>query len=241
MPDNKIRAVIFDMDGTLLNTLPDIARSINSALTQHGFPSQPDESYRQIVGSGMRTSVMRAIQAGGSTNPGGESPQVVSDPPSEPVTDQLIDRMVLEVNAAYAAAPAARTTFYDGVRELLNSIAERELPMSILSNKPDVLVQQIVRELLGDWDFRRILGQKDGHPTKPDPATALETAAAMKVGPADVLFLGDSDIDMITSLRAGMFATGAAWGFRDAAELWAAGAMAVVNHPSEVVSLVNGE
>ena len=240
MPARKIGAVIFDLDGTLLNTLPDIAHSINWALQLHGFPPHPDDSYRLMVGSGMRISVRRAIETGRAAIRGGESPRLDQDAGVEPVTDELIDRMVAEVNAAYAAAPAGRTTFYDGIQLLLNTIVDRGIPMAVLSNKPDQLVQPIATELLGTWEFHRILGQQDGCAKKPDPATALEIAAAMKVEPARVLFLGDSDIDMITARRAGMFATGASWGFRDADELWATGALAVVSHPSEVVSLLNG-
>ena len=227
MPDNKICAVIFDMDGTLLNTLADIAHSINSALQRHGFPTHPADAYRMMVGSGMRPSVERAIEAGG-----GES--------NEEVTDQLIDRMVAEVNSAYAADPVSRTGFYDGIAGLLTSLADRGIPMAVLSNKPDILVQLIAREFFSQWNFRGILGVREGFPKKPDPTIALEFAGRMEADRAEVLFLGDSDIDMLTARRAGMLAVGALWGFRDADELWTAGAQEVVNHPEEILSLVNG-
>jgi len=227
MPDNKIHAVIFDMDGTLLNTLADIAHSINSILQQHGFSPHPPDSYRMMVGSGLRLAVARAIEAGSGQH--GEEP-----------AGELIDLMAEEVGAAYAADPASRTSFYDGIAGLLTSLADRGTPMSILSNKPDGLVQLIEREFLSQWSFRGILGARDGSPKKPDPTTALELANRMGADPAEVLFLGDSGIDMMTARQAGMLAVGALWGFRGADELWSAGAVAVVNHPEEILSLVNG-
>ena len=232
MPDNKIRAVIFDMDGTLLNTLADIAHSINSALQRHGFQTHAADSYRMMVGFGLRRSVARAIEAGKPLAADGET--------GEEVTEELLDLMAAEAQTAYAADPVSRTGFYDGMAGLLTSLADRGIPMAVLSNKPDRLVQLIAQEFLSQWNFRGILGARDGSPRKPDPTTALEVAGEMEAEPTEVLFLGDSDIDMITARRAGMLAVGALWGFRDAEELWAAGAQTVVNHPEEVLSLVNG-
>lgn len=232
MPDNKTCAVIFDMDGTLLNTLADIAHSINSALQRHGFPTHPTDSYRMMVGFGLRQSVARAIEAG--------KPLASDSEAGEEVTKELLDLMAVEAQTAYAADPVSRTGFYDGMAGLLTSLADRGVPMAVLSNKPDRLVQLIGQEFLGQWNFRGILGARDGSPRKPDPTTALQLAEKMEAKPAEVLFLGDSDIDMITAGRAGMLAVGALWGFRDADELWAAGAQTVVNHPEEILSIVNG-
>lgn len=225
MPENKIRAVIFDMDGTLLNTLADIAHSINCVLQLHGYQAHPVDSYRVIVGSGLRLTVERAIAASET---------------SEQATGELIDLMVGEVQSAYAADPVSRTRFYDGMEAVLTALADRGIPMAVLSNKPDELVHLVAHEFLTRWNFREILGQREGSPKKPDPTTALELAEHLETEPAEILFLGDSDIDMITARRADMLAVGALWGFRDADELWTAGAQEVVNHPEEILLLVNG-
>ncbi|MEE8441428.1 MAG: HAD family hydrolase [Spirochaetia bacterium] len=227
MSDTKIRAVMFDMDGTLLNTLADIANSINSILQQHGFSTHRADSYRLMVGAGLRLTVEQAIEAGEGENNG-------------QVTDQLIDLMVAEVQTAYAADPTSRTRLYDGIAGMLTALEDRGIPMAVLSNKPDGLVQLVAREFLGPWNFRRILGARDGSPKKPDPTTALGLAGHLETHPTDILLLGDSEIDMMTARRAGMLAVGALWGFRDADELWSTGARVVVTHPEEVLSLVNG-
>ena len=239
MPANRIRAVIFDLDGTLLNTLPDIAYSINHALGQRGFATHPDDSYRTMVGSGMRVSVTRALEAAGIA-PGRIGSPTPDDAPVGPaVAPELIESIVADVNETYAADPVSRTTYYDGIRDLLGTLASRGVPMAVLSNKPDLLVQAIAREYLAEWGFARVLGQRDELPSKPDPQTALEIAREMKVSPDQVIFVGDSDIDMETAHRAGMVAVGAAWGFRGAAELRSAGARIIVGHPSEILSLVS--
>lgn len=236
MPDNQIRAVIFDMDGTLLDTLADIAHSINSTLGRHGFPPQPVAAYRKMVGSGMRQSVLRALGLDDAQQ-FGTQPSISGGSP--PVSDDLVAEMVGEVNDTYAADPVGRTRFYDGVPEMLNEISSRSVPMAVLSNKPDRLVRIIATRFLDPWDFTDVLGQRDGFPKKPDPAAARSIAGGLGTDPANILFLGDSDIDIVTARRAGMLAVGALWGFRDRTELVRAGADAVVSHPREVMDLLD--
>lgn len=236
MPDNQIRAVIFDMDGTLLDTLADIAHSINSTLGRHGFPPHPVAAYRTMVGSGMRQSVLRALGLDDRAAVGAVPERAGG---SARVSDDLVTRMVDEVNETYAADPVGRTGFYDGVPEMLNEISSRSVPMAVLSNKPDRLVQIIAGRFLDRWSFTEIRGQRDGFPKKPDPAAAHALAEGLGIEPANILFLGDSDIDILTARRAGMMAVGALWGFRDRAELVQAGADAVVSHPREVVDLLD--
>lgn len=220
MPDQIIRAVIFDLDGTLFNTLADIAYSINSVLEKHELPTHDPDDYRQMVGSGIRVAVERAI-----------APQKVDD--------VLLEEIIADVSATYASDPAGRTSFYEGIEDLLDELSARKVPMSVLSNKPDPLVQSICDKLLGRWEFMSIAGQSDGSPRKPDPAVALEMAKKMQVAASQVMFLGDSDIDMVTAQNGGMLAAGAGWGFRGVEELRRAGARVVFDRPGEIVSYLN--
>jgi phosphoglycolate phosphatase len=221
MPDKPVRAVIFDLDGTLLNTLPDIAYSINSRLEANGYATHPADAFKRMVGSGIVTAVRRALAAGNGDAPPGVAEQIAR-----------------EVNETYARNPAGHTVFYDGMRELLDRLQRHSVPMAVLSNKPHELVVLIADELLGDWEFVGIHGQREGVPKKPDPTVALTLARQMHASPGEVLFLGDSDIDMQTAANAGMVAAGAAWGFRGAEELAMAGASVVVNEPLEVAGLI---
>lgn len=223
MPREHPKAVLFDLDGTLLDTLADIAAAMNTALEHHGFPPHPVDAYRSMVGSGLRALVERAL--------GRER---------ERVPEETVASLAGELRDYYTRHATDRTVCYDGVPELLDALARREIPCAVLSNKADALVQQIVGELLSGWEFRAVMGLREGAPAKPDPATALEAADALGVEPGAVLYLGDSDVDMETAIRAGMLPVGAGWGFRGAEELRRAGAVVVVEHPADVLPLLNG-
>ena len=221
MPENGIGAVIFDLDGTLLDTLADIAYSINSTLERHGLPVHPVDSFRRMVGSGFRNTVEMAVAGG-------------------PFEDH-IDALASEASRAYADDPVSRTRFYDGIEQLLDALRNQGIPFAVLSNKPDYLVQILAREFFAGHGFTHICGHRDGLPRKPDPTTALHLAGVLGCDPSEVLFLGDTDIDMMTARNAGMKAIGAAWGFRDSEELVAAGAEAVLSCPEEVMAYMAGQ
>jgi len=218
MPGIGARAVIFDLDGTLLDTLPDIARCINSVLEEHGFRPHPADAYRRMIGSGLRTALERALEGQRGTA------DVVS--------------LTREVDRVYAEDPVSGSRFYSGVPDVLTELSARRVPMSILSNKPDHLVQLVADHFFGPWQFTRIVGHVDGMPRKPDAAAPLAVAEAMGAEPKDVIFLGDSDIDMLTAEAAGMMAVGAGWGFRGSEELSAAGASIVLSEVKELLLLV---
>lgn len=214
-----IKAILFDLDGTLVDTVEDIAAAVNAALAAFGFPPRgTDEMYR-MVGNGMRNLVGKAV------------------PPH--VGDQaLIDECAKKATEAYAEKPAVFTKPYPGVAELLGSLRERGLPSSIISNKPDALTTMVVDAVLPGWPFRVVQGEKAGVPRKPDPASSLAIAAAMGARPEETLYLGDSDVDMQTANAAGFLAVGAAWGFRGREELIASGASKVIDHPRELLELL---
>jgi phosphoglycolate phosphatase len=209
---NMIEGILFDLDGTLLNTIGDIAESMNAVLRKHGFPEFQDDEYKLKVGWGMRGLVERSLPAGSDT--------------------ECIDTCEEELMELYHKVPIARTKPYPGIEELLNNIEKVKIPMSILSNKADSLTQKVVKALLRQWNFIYISGAKDGVPRKPDPTLAVEAAKAMNISPSAVALLGDSAIDINTAQNAGMVPIGASWGFRPEKELQDAGAERVVHDPA---------
>lgn len=216
----SLRAVLFDLDGTLLDTLDDIGRSANESLREEGFPAHPIESYRRFIGDGVAVLFQRALPPAASGDP------------------DVVARLVAAFERIYDAGWDVASRPYPGVADLLDALQGRSIPMGVLSNKPDVFTRKCVDRFLSAWPLSPVFGQRQGVPRKPDPAGAIEAAAALGVSPAEVLYLGDSSVDMLTATRAGMFAVGAAWGFRSVEELEAHGARAVVQHPSEVLTLI---
>ena len=212
-------AVVFDLDGTLLDTLDDLADSMNAVLTGRGWPTHPARAYRYFVGDGMPTLVRRALPIGRR--------------------DAATVAEALEaMRAEYDRRWDARTRIYDGVAELLDELAGRALPLAVLSNKPDEFTRLTVGKLLPRWSFAAVQGLRDDVPRKPDPAGARLMAATQGWDPKRCLYVGDSSTDMVTARRAGMFAVGATWGFRDREELVASGAQAVAEAPGRVLDLL---
>jgi len=212
------RAAIFDLDGTLLDTLDDIADAMNRVLAAHGFPTHPVDAYRTFVGDGVRNLALRTLPAGHRD-------------------DATVDRFTAGMRDAYAQNWNAKTTPYPGVPEMLDALAARGWKLAVLSNKPHDFTVQCVATLLPRWRFDVVLGHHDGIALKPDPGGALEVLAALGVDAGDVLYAGDSGMDMQTAVRAGMFPVGVLWGFRGRDELLAAGARALVQTPAGILQL----
>jgi phosphoglycolate phosphatase len=216
----QFKAVIFDLDGTLLDTLEDIADAMNSVLAEDGFPTHALESYRTFVGDGVRTLARRTL------------PETQRD-------EKSVDRFTARMRAAYARNWNAKTTPYPGVPEMLDAIAERDLKIAILSNKPDDFTRLCVEELLPKWRFDVVAGHRDGIPLKPEPGGAVAVASQLGFPPAEILYVGDSGMDMQTAVGAGMTPVGVLWGFRSRKELLDAGAAALAVVPSDVVSFLD--
>ena len=212
-----MHAFIFDLDGTLADTLRDIMDALNHVLAERGFPVHGPDAYRQLVGEGAR--------------------QLVRDALPEPHRDRL-DEVLAAYRLRYAEHLLVHSQPYPGIPELLSELQGRGAPLAVLSNKPHEPTVQIVRALFPDVRFAGVLGQRPEVPRKPDPAAARELCSALGCAPADVGFLGDTRIDMQTARAAGMTAIGVRWGFRDAAELLAHGAQHVIAHPSELLALL---
>jgi phosphoglycolate phosphatase len=218
MSQRVTRAALFDLDGTLLDTLEDLADAGNTVLAAMGFPTHPTDAYRYLVGEGVEMLGRRAL-------------------PPEQTDGDLLQRFVVEMRRVYAERSTAKTRPYEGVPAMLDRLTRQGIPLAILSNKPDDSTQELARALLPSWRFEVVRGARSDVPRKPDPTAALQIACRLGVAPEDFLYLGDSGTDMRTATAAGMFAVGALWGFRDEQELRENGADALARHPSEVGDL----
>lgn len=216
------RAIVFDLDGTLLNTLDDIADGANAVLAEGGYPTHPVDAYRYFIGNGVATLFERAL-------------------PEDDRRPSIIRACVEGFRQVYERHWDVKTHLYDGVAELLDALVTRDVRMAVLSNKPHSFTRKSVGRYLSRWPLSPVLGQRDGIPHKPDPAGALEIADELGVAPTEFLYLGDTATDMETARAAGMFAVGALWGFRPEEELREAGAAALIAGPLELLNWLGDE
>ncbi|MBE5804986.1 MAG: HAD family hydrolase [Clostridiales bacterium] len=207
------QAVLFDLDGTLTNTLEDIAFAMNRALRLHGLPEHPVDAYRYMVGDGAKVLAQRAAGDRG----------------------ELAEDVRQTYQAYYQEHNLDRTRPYEGIPELLAALRRRGVKLCVFSNKPHADTCRVVKHFFPEIDFDVVRGQLEGVPVKPDPAGALAAAEDMGVPPENFLYLGDTDVDMICAHRAGMHPVGVAWGFRTAEELLNAGAERLIQHPMELI------
>lgn len=215
-----LRAAIFDLDGTLLDTIEDLTDSMNAALAGLGCPLRTTEECRNLVGDGLATFIRRAL------------------PERLRGDGAAAARLEAMMRTEYKARQAVKTRPYPGVAALLAGLVERGIPHAILSNKPHPSTLSIVARYFPGHSFRVVYGARDGVPVKPDPAGALEIAGLLDLPPAEILYLGDTNTDMRTARAAGMFAVGALWGFRTRGELLASGAQALAAGPADVLRLL---
>lgn len=213
-----MRAILLDLDGTLADTLGDIAGAMNHCLEARGLPAHAVEAYRLFIGEGVEMLARHALPAD---------------------RHEICDEIVAAFRARYAETLLETTRPYPGVVQMLEALAARGVAMAVLSNKPDPATQKIVRALFPDVSFGAVLGHRPEHPRKPDPTSALAIAHAIGLEPGAIAFLGDSAVDIHTAQNAGMFPIGALWGFRSREELDRAGARALVSHPHEVLAVLD--
>lgn len=214
----KYTAAVFDLDGTLLDTLGDIAGAVNRALASRNLQVYSKEEYKMMIGHGLKHLVKAAVK--------GTCPDLEEDP-------GLYTRAMEE----YRSSPCENTSLYPGISRVLDFLSVRGVAMSILSNKEDALVQIITKNLLKDWDFTVVLGRRDDFPQKPDPASLIDIIKAMNVQKEKVLYIGDSEIDIKTGKNAGITSVGVSWGYRDPSLLSSEGADIVVASPEDLIEL----
>jgi len=208
------RLLICDLDGTLLDTLEDIAAACNYALQRLGQPTHRPDDFRQMVGDGADVLVRRAL------------------PPDR---QELADEALRLFKDYYDQNAVVATSPYPGVPDLLDALAARGVRLAVLTNKPQSATQIVVRRLLGRWEWVAIVGHREEFPKKPDPTAALAIARIAGVEANQCALLGDSNVDMRTAVAAGMLPVGAGWGFRGRDELLASGAAVVLDTPCELL------
>lgn len=214
----KIKGIIFDLDGTLLDTLRDLADAANASLEFFGFPVHPQEAYRYFVGEGLRNLTRRVL-------------------PESFRGDETMEKKYMEkFSEIYKTNWDVNTAPYPGITEMLQALSDKGLKLAVLSNKPHVFTQNCVEIFFPDHPFAFVFGERDGVARKPDPAGALEIAAKMGLSVDEILYVGDTKTDMITGNSAGMKTIGVEWGFRDREELTDSKAWKIVSNPQEVVS-----
>ncbi|MBW6521528.1 MAG: HAD family hydrolase [Desulfoarculaceae bacterium] len=214
-----IRGVIFDLDGTLLDTLEDLENAANATLERYGFPGHSSEAYRYFVGDGLMTLIERIV-------------------PEKNRSQAEIAACMDTFLQIYGLSWDLQSRPYDGVMEMLQQLQQAGLKLGILSNKPHAFTRLCVDRFFAADTFDFVYGQRQGVAKKPDPAGALEIAALMQLQPELILYVGDTATDMQTGQRAGMFTMGVLWGFRERRELEDNKAGKIISHPSEIVDHV---
>ena len=207
------KLAIFDLDGTLLNTVEDLGDATNYALTQCGFPTHKLDEYYQMVGRGIYNLFRAAV-------------------PSDQATEDIVQRMASYFIPYYDAHKCDRTRPYNGIPEMLKTISGRGVRLAVASNKYQDGAEKLVRHFFAEYDFVRILGQRDGQPIKPDPAIVDQILAEVpSVTKSQVVYVGDSNVDMQTGANAKVRTIGVTWGFRSREELAAYNPSAIVDTP----------
>ena len=209
------KLVIFDLDGTLLDTIEDLGNATNHALRTLGFPERPREDYYRLVGRGITNLFKGAVPAGCDT------PETVAA-----MRELFLDH--------YGVHLCDRTHPYPGIPELMERITARGIQMAVASNKYQKGAETVIRHFFGRFPFAAILGQREGFPIKPDPAIVDLCIQAAGVTKEDVLYVGDTNVDMQTGLGAGVDTVGVTWGFRSREELEAFEPLAVVDTPAQL-------
>lgn len=215
----KYSAVLFDLDGTLLDTLKDIADSVNSALGHLGFPRHELEAYKYFVGNGGEVLATRAL-------------------PKRHRKAATVDKLVTYINEEYSKRWVNNTRLYQGIPSLLDALTSSGIKMAILSNKQHSFTELMVSRLLPRWRFELVVGALPSVPKKPNPTAALQIAQRLNIRPLEFLYLGDSDVDMKVATAADMYPIGALWGFRTADELLSSGARALIQQPTDLLHLL---
>lgn len=189
------QALIFDLDGTLVESLPGIAASLNRALALHGLPGHGHAGVRGFIGDGARKLVERALRGVSRLD--------------------LTESVLKNFAADYALSWGQGTQAYEGIPALLADLKSRDIPLAVLSNKPHAFTVEIVETLFPENTFTDILGNREGLPHKPDPSGALEIAAALHTPPENCILIGDSTMDLDTAKNAGMRSIAVTWGYHD--------------------------
>ena len=215
----KRKGIIFDLDGTLVNTMGDIAASMNQALKNRGFPELTADEYRKKVGWGIKRLTFLSL-------------------PEEERQDETVNNVAADAVEIYRKNPLIHSILYPGIPELISIVKNKKLKTAVLTNKPDPVAQLVIAGLFPPGSFDIVQGEMPGKPRKPDPASVWELMIDLNLTPADVIFMGDSEVDMETAVLSGCFALGVSWGYRPRELLEKAGAKQIIEKPEELLELL---
>ncbi len=216
----KLKSVIFDLDGTLLDTLADIAASMNEALSDAGLPTHELDAYRIFVGDGPVNLVRRTL-------------------PESHHSDEQIAVMSQKMLEIYQRRWREQTQPYDGIDDMLSGLKQRGISKAILSNKPHEFTVASANHFLSKYTFDRVYGAGGDIPRKPDPGGVFRILRELGWDARQTLYVGDTNTDMLTAKASELYAAGVSWGFRDREELIANGANVIVDHPLDILTLVD--
>ena len=215
------KLAIFDLDGTLLNTVDDLGHAANYALEKNGYPTHSIASYPFFVGNGVRRLIERVL-------------------PEDARTVNIVDRLLVHFKEYYNEHNTDFTVPYQGIPELLNKLSAHGVAIAVASNKYQQATEKLINHYFPNISFVAVEGQKDNVPVKPDPSIVFEILSKAKMPKADTIYIGDSGVDMETARRACVDSVGVTWGFRPEKELIESHADNIVNSPSEIAALVLG-
>jgi phosphoglycolate phosphatase len=214
------KAVIFDMDGTLIDSLDDICYSMNHVLHQNNLPIHSKEIYKSFIGNGIENLVRKAI-------------------PEHERSEERILYYLKQMKDYYSQHWMDRSSLFPGIAEMLTRMKKKGIKLALLSNKPDKAARIIGEKLLGSWNFDIIMGNRDEFPLKPDPSASLYIAGELGLQSNDIVFVGDSYVDMKTALHAGMYPLAVSWGYSAADLLKNAGAAKIIDSPDELDAIIH--
>jgi len=212
------KGIIFDLDGTLVDTLGDVAASMNRGMKLHGFPEHQTEEYRDKVGWGIKRLAFLAL-------------------PEEARNEETAAKVAADASRFYAEVPLVYSRPYPGISELVGALKQKKIKTAVLTNKPDHVAQLVIDGLFPRDYFNIVRGETSGRPRKPDPACVWDLLVEFGLNPSDVIFAGDSEVDMETALAAGCFPLGVSWGYRPRETIDKAGARRIIEKPEEMLEL----
>lgn len=214
-----LKAVIFDLDGTLVNTLEDLGNSTNHMLSENGFPIHTMDKYNYFVGNGIPKLIERAL-------------------PETERSAENIKKYTEQFTEYYSKHFADKSAAYGGIAELVAEIKKMGLKTAVVTNKAQAMTDLVISKVFGSGVFDSVVGKRDENPAKPDPKAAFVAMSEMEVNPDECVFVGDSSVDILTARNCGAYPVGVLWGFRTRQELENSGARLIISEPEELVRFI---